>query len=619
MCGLFGVVCNKSDFHGLESRIERAHKVQSHRGPDMRGDVLLEATGGRVVYLAHQRLSILDLSEAGRQPMHDNEAGSWIAYNGEVYNYQELADAIDFKASGGSDTEVVLEYFRRYGVEASLPKFNGMWGLAWMSTKDNVLYLTRDRAGVKPLYYTICDRNLYFASEIKTLLVLAGRRQKINMQVVGEYLLQSLQDTSEATFFEGISALTPGSYARIPLGEEQLQVRPCEYWSPFSINENRPDSTKIIDSVRELVSDAVRLRLRADVPVGILLSGGVDSSIIAACAKQIIGRESDNITVLSAVSPGMPGDESPFIDQVATHLDLNPIKVNTAWGASESMALLRKVTWANDTPLGSFSNVAFYLLMQRAHEAGIKVVLSGQGADELFCGYRKYLAFHLQQLARAGHPIEFLKTGFAFWKNGVGLSQFNLTEARRYLRRNVEVETLGPALKGGYKPLRLGVTGEGIAYRQWLDYRKFSVPYLTHYEDRASMAFSREVRLPFLDYRIVELMLNASIQSKLNGGWTKYSLRKAFSDLLPSQIAWRKDKQGFSMPQEEWLRGELKGDWISNLHPQAEIFKRGILDYEGLQTKFERFCARKGGVWYREIFAPLALEIWFQEFSEFIE
>ncbi len=133
------------------------------------------------------------------------------------------------------------------------------------------------------------------------------------------------------------------------------------------------------------------------------------------------------------------------------------------------------------------------------------------------------------------------------------------------------------------------------------------------------MAFSREVRLPFLDYRVVELMLNAPIQSKLNEGWTKYSLRKAFSELLPPEIAWRKDKQGFSMPQEEWLRGELKSEWLDVLHQNAEIFKRGILDHSGLHAKFERFCAKESGIWYREIFAPLALEIWFQEFSEFID
>lgn len=619
MCGIFGVVCSRAKFEVMGSRIERAHEMQSHRGPDMRGDILLETRGDRVVYMAHQRLSILDLSDAGRQPMHDTDQNGCIVYNGEVYNYRELAEAIDYKPIGGSDTEIVLEYFRRFGVEESLPKFNGMWGIAWVSQTEDALYLTRDRAGVKPLYYTVFAEQLFFASEIKTLLVLAGRRQKINLQVVGEYLIQSLQDASDATFFEDIFAITPGSYARIPLSNSVLEVKPVQYWNPFSETSVPTSSKDLIDKVREVVIDSVKLRLRSDVPVGILLSGGVDSSIIAACVKRVCGNEIDHISVLSAVSPGMPGDESPFIDKVSGYLGIDPIKVNTAWGANEAMDLLRKVTRANDTPLGSFSNVAFYLLMQRAHEAGIKVVLSGQGADELFCGYKKYLAFYLQQLARSKAYGKFIKTGLSFWWNGVGLSQFNLSEAKRYMSRKVESKILGPALRETFKPLKLGMAVEGIAHRQWLDYRNYSVPYLTHYEDRASMAFSREVRLPFLDYRLVELMLIAPIESKLHNGWTKYALRNAFSDLLPEGIIWRKDKQGFSMPQEEWLRGDLKNEWLNALHPNAEVFKRGILDHKGLHEKFERFCAKDSSIWYREIFAPIALEIWLQEFSEFID
>jgi asparagine synthase (glutamine-hydrolysing) len=213
--------------------------------------------------------------------------------------------------------------------------------------------------------------------------------------------------------------------------------------------------------------------------------------------------------------------------------------------------------------------------------------------------------------------MELCRVGGAFLLNG-GLRQFNLTEGRRYLQKSVAQNALGPAMLDAYTAVYLGRGSEGIAQRQWLDYRRFSVPYLTHYEDRASMAFSREVRLPFLDYRLVELMLNAPIDSKLAEGWTKYALRKAFSDQLPKQIIWRKDKQGFSMPQEEWLRGDLKPIWLTILNPQAQVFRRGILNYQGLMSKFDAFCAGKS-VWYREIFAPLALEVWLEQFDEFIE
>jgi asparagine synthase (glutamine-hydrolysing) len=619
MCGLFGVVCSKSAFESIRPRVERAHRFQQHRGPDMRGEALLDAGADRVVYLAHQRLSILDLSEAGRQPMADGARTSWLAYNGEVYNYLELAAAMGFSPAGGSDTEVVLEHFRREGVEASLPKFNGMWGLAWVSTRENVLYLARDRAGVKPLYTAQVEGSLYFASEIKTLLALTSCKYRLNGQVVGEYLVQALQDTSEATFFEGIEALPAGSYARIALDALSLVVAPVAYWSPFEAENAREPAGDMVGRVRDTVLDAVRLRLRADVPVGVMLSGGVDSSVIAACVKQISPAERQDIAVLSAVSPGRPGDESPYIDRVAHHLGIAPIKVDTAWGAEQAIELLRTVTWANDTPLGSFSNVAFYLLMQRAAESGIKVVLSGQGADELFCGYRKYLGFHLQELARQRKFAQLAGTAWSFARNGVLLGQFNLTEARRYLRRTQHHDALGEAVRNVYKPQALGLPPEGLAWRQWLDYRRYSVPYLTHYEDRASMAFAREVRLPFLDYRLVELMLNAPTESKLYAGWTKYALRQAFADRLPSDIIWRRDKQGFSMPQEEWLRGELKPAWLAILNPDAQVFQRGLLDYSALRDKFETFCARQGNIWYRDIFAPLALEIWLQAYTEFIE
>lgn len=616
MCGLFGIVCFKSELSNMRSHIDRAHAIQQHRGPDMRGEKVLAGPNGKVVYLAHQRLSILDLSEAGKQPMADQTSQNWIVFNGEVYNYSELAAKIEFKPRGGSDTEVILEYFRRFGVESSLPQFNGMWGIAWFSNSDGSLYLTRDRGGIKPLYYTHSEGRFYFASEIKTLLTLVRKRQRLNLQVVGEYLNQSLQDTTDATFFQDIKALPAGSFVRINLADDSLSVNPLSFWDPFKSAKTFLTTRNVIDQVRDIFTDSVKLRLRSDVPVGILLSGGVDSSIIAANVKHSIGKHGD-ITVLSAVSPGRKGDESEFIDQVSSHLNLNVTKVNTDWGVAESIKLLRTVTWFNDSPLGSFSNVAFYLLMKRAKEAGVKVLLSGQGGDELFCGYRKYLGFYLQDLYSKKRFVELCRVGSKFVFNA-GLSQFSLMEARRYLKKNVALDVLGPAMADAYVALHLGRGSEGMAHRQWLDYRSFSVPYLTHYEDRASMAFSREVRLPFLDYRLVELMLNAPIGSKLAEGWTKYALRKAYEDKLPKQIIWRKDKQGFSMPQDEWLRGDMKPVWLNMLNPQAQVFKRGILNYQRLMAKFNDFCAGKS-VWYREIFSPLALEVWLEQFDEFIE
>lgn len=622
MCGLFGVVCREEALTGLRGRLEDAKRCQIHRGPDMQTEeVVTVGSSGFVVFMAHQRLSILDLSEAGRQPMHDRDRSSWIAYNGEVYNYVELAADMQYVPIGGSDTEVVLEAFRRDGVEASVPKFNGMWALSWISLKENKLYLSRDRAGVKPLYVARSEGAFFFASEIKTLLALMGRKLQLNLQVVGEYLAQSLQDTSTATFFDGITAISPGSVAVVDLDDQLLPMVETSFWQPLLDDKNakESDSNEIEQLVRQQVMDAVRLRLRSDVPVGVLLSGGLDSSIIAACIKQLLPQDHKNVTVLSAVSPGKPGDESKFIDMVAEHLDIRPIKVSTAWGPEQALELLRRVSYVNDAPLGSFSNVAFYLLMEKAKANGIKVILSGQGGDELFCGYRKYLGFHLEELVRNGSIPKAVAVAWKFLRSGVGFSQFNLAEAARYLRRTPKNTILGSAVLSIYKPLQIGRSSKGLAHRQWLDYRNYSVPYLTHYEDRCSMAFGREIRLPFLDYRLVQLMLNAPDNAKLDDGWTKISLRRAFRSLLPKEIVWRRDKQGFSLPQEEWLRGELKSAWLEILNEDAQVFKRGLVNREKLLNMFDSFCARRGNIWYREIFAPLALEIWLQEYSMYIE
>jgi asparagine synthase (glutamine-hydrolysing) len=285
---------------------------------------------------------------------------------------------------------------------------------------------------------------------------------------------------------------------------------------------------------------------------------------------------------------------------------------------------MRKVTWHNDSPLGSFSNVAHYLLMKKAHELGITVILSGQGADELLCGYKKYLGFYVQSLVRSRKYFQALKVLLRFSLNGSILNQFNLQEAKRYLPdswKKKDLDIKGPALQG-YKPVSVGLqAGQSVIQRQGTDLKQFSVPYLTHYEDRMSMAWSREIRLPFLDYRLMELFISLPVNFKMTGGWTKYVFRKALEKFLPSQIVWRKDKQGFVNPQEEWLRNELKEEVLQVFSEEALIFQLGLVSREALLEKYQEFCVQntgKGRVWYRDIFNPFALEIWLQQYKDFV-
>ncbi|WP_131108406.1 asparagine synthase (glutamine-hydrolyzing) [Pseudomonas sp. Sample_10] len=619
MCGLFGaVIYNKStNRQQLLARIEEAQSVQAHRGPDMNGHKVYELNDVTVV-LAHQRLSILDLSDNGRQPMSSSNLESEIVFNGEVYNYKEIALAKKMNnLRSGTDTEVILEALSGGNYAEALAEFNGMWSIALLDTNKQTLLLSRDRAGVKPLYHTVVDGNLYFASEIKTLLVLSGGKFNLNLGVVGKYIEQSVQDDTTATFFEGINSLESGEYAVLDLKKKEINISSSSYWTPFSAFDKsyyqNPEA-----KFRELFEDAVKLRLRADVPVGVTLSGGLDSSLICQAVRSQLGHS--NFFVLSAVSPGKKGDESPFIDIVADHFDLDVSKVDLGWSADETLALMHKATWHNDAPLGSLSNVAFYLLMSQARELGVKVILSGQGADEILCGYKKYLGFYIKHLVKDRKYFTALKVLLSFARTGTVLNQFGFAEAKRYLEgKGVSSTTImSEKVISHFKKAPIGAIGRSLEDRQWLDYKKYSVPYLTHYEDRMSMAFGREIRLPFLDYRLVEFMLNAPANLKLCKGWTKYLLRTAYEALLPKSITWRKDKQGFTSPQDEWLRAELKSAVESYFSSSALIYKYDLIDRVKLEEKYAAYCSGDRNVWYREIFNPLGLEVWLREFQAFI-
>ncbi|XOV79171.1 MAG: asparagine synthase (glutamine-hydrolyzing) [Aestuariibacter sp.] len=620
MCGISGVVSSNQAF--AQTALRNMEEAQKHRGPDVQGAEIYSSGEWRVG-LGHQRLSILDLSEAGKQPMVSHSGNSIIAFNGEVYNYQELAaqlEGVSLKSS--SDTEIILEMLDSGNLQESLKQFNGMWSIALLDISGDKLYLARDRVGIKPLYYTFMDGQLFYASEIKSLLAATKKNYNLNLQVVSEYLIQSLQDTSTDTFFEGIYAVPPGHYAEIDLSQKHLNMEFHSYWE-IDTNVKVNNFEDAVKQTKSLFFDAVKLRMRSDVPVGVTLSGGLDSSSIATAMKNFLA-EGQQLRVLSAVAEDSSLDESEFIDAVAGHLHCDVNKVTLSWSPEEAFDLMKKVTWHNDTPLGSFSNVAHYLLMMEAKRLGVTVILSGQGADELLCGYKKYLGFYLQRLLREKRLFSFATNLIQFFTRGTVLKQFNFKEAKRYLPGFMKREKrsiLGHRLSH-FKPHTLGLkNSQTVTDRQIEDVEHYSVPFLTHYEDRMSMAWSREIRLPFLDYRLINLFLSLPISFKLFKGWTKYVLREAMLGELPDSIIWRKDKQGFLTPQENWLKNELKDQVLSYFSEDAMIFKLGLVDRNNLLATYEEFCEQsedKGAVWYRDIFNPLALEVWLQVYKDSI-
>lgn len=617
MCGFYAVL---GAFSAEEAtRLARlGHAVQGHRGPDGVHDTSFLLANGMRVLLGHQRLSIIDLSEGGTQPMTSQSGRSTISYNGEIYNYVELARDVSVPLQSSSDTEVLLELAEARGLDAALGEANGMWALAFVRHDLATVEFARDRAGKKPLYIWSGNGRLVVASELKTVAALSGTRFRVNHAVLADYLDQGVMDGRDESWLSGISTLPAGSIGTVDWGSPSPTVTARRLWEP-SLVESSADFGSATETLRGLFQSSIQLRLRADVPVAVTLSGGLDSSAIAAQMAREIG-DPTRVHAISAVSPGQQGDESRHIDTACKALGLTSHRVDLGWSPQDSFDLMKHVTWHNDAPLSSFSNIAFYRLMAEARKIGIKVVLSGQGADEMFCGYRKYFFWALREDIARRRVIPAIRNLAGSLISRTVVTQFSLGEAQRYLPGRYRAKSLlKPSVReaGGHHALGLG--GGGVAARQLLDLQRFSVPYLTHYEDRASMANGVEVRLPFLDYRIMEFALRQPTGFKVRNGWTKYLMRKTFGDILPPEILWRRDKQGFSNPQEQWLRGELRRDVEATLFGDANIYTHGLIDRATMRTAWDHFQSGNQQVPHRQIFSAWALETWLDAFSQYIE
>ena len=621
MCGIAGIISTEPDArHG--PALARMMNVQRHRGPNGEGS-WSGRVGNSQVVLGHLRLAIIDLSEAGRQPMFSPDGRTGIIFNGEVYNYRELrhqleSQGVEFRSQ--SDTEVVLWALINWG-EQAFSRFNGMWAIAWLDTANKRMVLCRDRFGIKPLYWHRRNGTLFFASEIKAILAGSGERFAVDLKVAGRFLHQGLCDAQPETFFAGIEALPAAHTMTISLsGGAAPVIR--RYWNlaDAAATAGAADSGQTVEALRELFFDAVRLRLRSDVPVGVLLSGGMDSSAIAAAMRAAAGAGAD-LHALSAVSGRSDYDEKPFMEAVSGHLSCPVHYVQMNLEPVRCFELLDKVIYTNDEPLGSFSPVAHYLLMEVAKQLGVTVILSGQGGDEGLCGYAKFLGFHLQGLARRGHLLSAAVLLWSFIRNGTVISQFELKDAKRYLPRFVTPVThdvCGSRLKTHDYFLATGLGKGSLNDRQSLDYCKLSVPALVHYEDRTSMAWSREIRLPFLDYRLVELLVRLAPELKLRDGWTKWVLRKAMEGYLPESVVWRRDKQGFTLPQALWLKHELREKVEALFAGDLLTVALGLVDRKALRRTYSAYCDQpldRGSISFKDIFAPIALELWARRFE----
>lgn len=570
MCGIAGLlsidVRDLNPIFGMTS-------VQAHRGPDGAGHVLFAEDGsprlfgevpldgaampGRLA-LGHRRLAIIDCSETGHQPMSYADGRYWITYNGEVYNYRELREELRMMGCAfhsGSDTEVVLAAFATWGTNC-FTRFNGMWALAIWDAVEGVLVLSRDRFGVKPLHLRQQDEALFFASEIKGLIAASTDPVKANDQIIHDYLAHGIVNADTQTFFEGITSFPPGRYAVV--SPQDLTVTPRVYWSLDLATYTETTFEESCDSYRALMTSSVALRMRSDVPVGACLSGGLDSSSIVCL---MAGMSAVPVHTFTARFPEPEFDEGEWARLVA---DAAGAQAHVSVPTEDALiADFEDVVWHQEEPFSSASLYAQWLVMRQARENGIPVLLDGQGADEILCGYRKFYAFHVLSLLRRGHLADASREILALLIRG-DRGYLRWHEGARYLPRFLQRKTftvdafLRPEMRvlGGSTTVSLGGTDD-IGLRQLLDLRRYSVPSLLRYEDRNSMAWSVESRVPFLDYRLVEFAIRLPVEHKLRSGRTKAVLRSALRGIVPDRVLDRRDKMGFVTPQSRWMNGTL--------------------------------------------------------------
>ncbi len=616
MCGISGIIARAPQ----PDNLARMQSILRHRGPDGQGDWAATIQNWWVGF-AHNRLAILDLHPRGQQPMHDESSGLTIVFNGEIFNYVEIRSELESKGESfqtTTDTEVLLKAFKHWPIDSVLNRCVGMFAFALLDRQQRRVVFARDRFGVKPLYIHMDPEQLVFASEIKSILQNQDRRWQPNNKVVHRYASQFLLEAEQTeTFFKDIWKLPAAHYAVVDLTAQKLEWRPKRY---YDLNHDKNETAVSFEDsarqVRDLLHESLKIRLRSDVPIGILLSGGLDSSALAAVGRRF---QETNLRFFSVTSSDPATNEEPFIDMVAAHLRVPVEKVNVEVEAEKIWELLPETLWSNDEPITSLAAVAYGLMLKRAKAAGITVLLTGQGGDEVFCGYKKYVGFVTREAVRQGHWGKGLKVLTDFVRNGSIVNDLPLTELKRYLPGLVKkFDVFGPALSA-FEGLNLNLGTGSVRDRQIADLTTFSVPALLHYEDRLSMASSCEVREPYLDHRLVEFGLKLPSSHKVSGGWTKRVLREAVKDLLPPEVTYRKDKKGFSIPQEKWLKGDLRGKVDELLlDPQSFIFKWGYFKPKQTQDLWREFQRGRRGIGYKDVLSPVLLELWCRRFEKYL-
>ncbi|MBX3413358.1 MAG: asparagine synthase (glutamine-hydrolyzing) [Pirellulales bacterium] len=639
MCGIAGAV-NWGDLQTLALMTD----IQSHRGPDDRGLWETRTRDGNWVGLGSRRLSILDLSPAGHMPMSTPDGSITIVYNGEVYNYPQLRselEAAGYVFRSNSDTEAVLYLYQHEGPE-SVRKLNGMFALAIWDDRSQQLFLARDHFGIKPLYYCQQNERLAFASEAKAILQLPGAPRRMNLAALHQYL-SFLWVPDPLTMFDGVVKLPAGHYAIYKDGRLQL----TQYWDmEFPPDGERYAGTEddLAMELRERFTQAVHSQMRSDVPLGAFLSAGMDSSSIVAVMQS---KSNQPVRTFTTSFPerfrvGSNFDDDSVARRTAERFGCQHTQIEIQ---PDVASLLPKLIWHMDEPVADPAILVCYLVNREARR-DVTVLLSGVGGDEVFAGYRKYVAHYM---ARRYRSLPASVRQYVVEPAIDALPSFRGTQLRRYVRLAKKMARSGSlppkdrfimdgvymtedlkeelyndrmrALLGDFDPRRrhlghFAKVGHADFLNQmlYLDLKVFMVTLNLTYNDKMSMANSVEVRVPFLDRELTEWVAwNVPPAAKLHGRTTKYLLRKAMGDVLPQEI-FRQRKVGFGAPVDHWLPNELR-EMVGDLLSEEVVRSRGLFQPAAVRRLVQEHQAGRQD-WAFQIWQLLTLELWMRNFMD---
>jgi asparagine synthase (glutamine-hydrolysing) len=608
MCGICGIV----NFDGQivkQSNLKFMMDCMKHRGPDDSGIFIDKNIG-----LGFVRLSIIDLSSFGHQPMADASNRYYLIYNGEVYNYLELRKELvqsGFKFKSNTDSEVVLYSFIKWGKDC-LSHFNGMFSFLVYDTKERKIFIARDRFGIKPLYYYSDNSKFICASEILPILKIIGNKPEENNRAIFDYLAFNRTDQDETTFFKDIKKLQHGKYLTI----EQNDIKINEW---YNLKDNLKSPFVSSEEFKDYFVSSVGLRLRSDVPVGVCLSGGLDSSSITSVLLNDFNK-SDLNTFSAVYDSEYKCNESEYIKEYSGLLNNMYYTTPTANSLFEDMDNFIKI---HNEPVPSTGPYAHYKVMELAQKH-VVVTLDGQGADELLAGYHYFFGVYYKELLRHFKLLKLASENYYYYKyhhSNYAFKTFLYFLLPSYLKTNLRVTEKKYLSDGFVNKYSKGniITDELFnipdLHSALLNHFEYKLEHLLKWEDRNSMCFSLESRVPFLDYRIVEKALSLQSSAIIDNGFTKIILRNAMKNIIPEKIRNRKDKIGFDTPEDVWFRSDRFKSFIYDMIDSESFKQRGYYDIGKIKSLYKSHLDNKINI-SKDIWKWINLELWFRKFID---